>query len=333
MRILVTGGAGYIGSHTCVELIESGHDVTILDSFRNSREDVMDSIKELARDEPRLIVGDVRNLDTIIDALRESQAEAVIHFAALKAVGESWQIPLEYFENNIGGTLNLLRAMDAAEVDKLVFSSSATVYGDAASQPIRESSPLSSTNPYARTKVVAEQLISDFVASTQNFSAAILRYFNPAGAHVSGKIGEYPLGTPNNLVPYVAQTAAGLHPFVGIFGSDYPTPDGTGVRDYIHVTDLAIAHVKALDYLATNHTSLTVNLGTGRGHSVLEVIRAFEEVSGRSIPVQPLPRRQGDVAVSFADPSLANQLLQWHAQHDLRRMCEDAWRWQDSLRT
>ena len=331
MRILVTGGAGYIGSHTCLELILSGYEVTVLDSFRNSREEVMGSLAELSPPGPSLIKGDIRDIDTVRLALRKSRADAVIHFAALKSVGESWLEPMEYFDNNIGGTINLLRAMDELSVNNLVFSSSATVYGDATNQPTNESSPLSSTNPYARTKLVAEELIGDLASAKPDFKAAILRYFNPAGAHISGMIGEYPLGVPNNLVPYVAQTAAGIHPYVRVFGNDYPTPDGTGVRDYIHVSDLALAHVRALDYLTRENKGITVNLGTGSGYSVMEVIDAFADVANRNIPVQHYPRRAGDVAISFADPSLAHTQLGWRAQHDLHRMCEDAWRWQRRL--
>lgn len=331
MRILITGGAGYIGTHTCVELLQQGHDVTIVDTFRNSRREVLDRIATICGRSPTLIEIDIRDTVALQQALRDSRAEAVIHFAALKAVGESQSIPLEYFDNNIGGTISLLRAMRNAGVRYLVFSSSATVYGDAERQPVREDFPLSASNPYGRSKWVCEQMIGDAAAADDRLVPAILRYFNPAGAHASGLIGEYPLGIPNNLLPYIAQTAAGLHPHVRVFGNDYPTRDGTGVRDYIHVTDLAIAHLRALDYLMERDTALTVNIGTGRGYSVLEAVEAFRRVTQRSIPVRICPRRSGDVATCFASPNLAAELLGWRAEAGLEKMCEDAWRWQCTL--
>lgn len=331
MRILVTGGAGYIGTHTCVELLQQDHDVTIVDTFRNSRREVLDRIARICGRAPSFIEIDIRDTVALQQALRDSHAQAVIHFAALKAVGESQSIPLEYFDNNIHGTISLLQAMRSTGVRYLVFSSSATVYGNAESQPVREDFPLSASNPYGRTKLVCEQLIGDAAAADGRLIPAILRYFNPVGAHASGMIGEYPLGVPNNLLPYVAQTAAGLHPHVRVFGNDYPTRDGTGVRDYIHVTDLAIAHLRALDYLVKRDAALTINVGTGRGYSVLEAIDAFRRTTQRPIPVQICPRRPGDVATCFASPDLAAELLGWRAQADLEQMCEDAWRWQCTL--
>lgn len=331
MRILVTGGAGYIGTHTCVELLQQDHDVTIVDTFRTSRREVLHRIATICGRSPTLIEIDIRDTVALQQALRDSRAQAVIHFAALKAVGESQSIPLEYFDNNIGGTISLLQAMRSSGVRHLVFSSSATVYGNAEHQPVREDFPLGASNPYGRTKLVCEQMIGDAAAADDRLVPAILRYFNPVGAHVSGLIGEYPLGVPNNLLPYVAQTAAGLHPHVRVFGNDYPTHDGTGVRDYIHVTDLAMAHLRALDYLVQRDTALTVNVGTGRGYSVLEAIDTFRRVTQRPIPVRIYPRRPGDIATCFASPDLAADLLGWRAKADLEQMCEDAWRWQCTL--
>ena len=331
MRILVTGGAGYIGSHTCVELLQRGHEVVVYDNFRNARRQSLDGIAAITGKRPKLVEADIRATATLEHVLREHRIGAVIHFAALKAVGESQEDPLAYFDNNIGGTISLLKAMQAAGVRYLVFSSSATVYGDTEAQPIREDAPLASHNPYGRTKLVCEQLIGDVAAAGESLVPAILRYFNPAGAHGSGLIGEYPLGVPNNLLPYIAQTAAGLHPHVRVFGNDYPTRDGTGVRDYIHVTDLAIAHVSALEYLVANDCALTVNLGTGHGYSVLEAIETFRKVSGRPIPARIHPRRPGDVAMYCAAPDLARELLGWEAKADLEQMCVDAWRWQQNL--
>ena len=333
MRILVTGGAGYIGSHTCVELLQSGHEVTVVDNFRNSRREALEGVAEICGHAPHLVEIDIRDTAALERALREAGAQAVIHFAALKAVGESQQIPLDYFDNNIGGTLSLLKAMRASGTRHLVFSSSATVYAETPQQPLREDSALGSCNPYGRTKLVCEQLIGDVAGAGPQLVPAILRYFNPAGAHASGLIGEYPLGVPNNLLPYVAQTAAGLHPHVRVFGNDYPTPDGTGVRDYIHVTDLAIAHLRALDYLVRHDTAVTVNIGTGRGYSVLEAIETFRRVSGQPVPAQLCPRRPGDVATCYAAPDLAAERLGWRAQAGLELMCEDAWRWQQRLKS
>lgn len=328
MKVLVTGGAGFIGSHTCVELMALGHEVVVVDNLSNSLHGVMEKIASISGKPPAFIQADIRDRDLIARILMEHRIEAVVHFAALKAVGESWSHPLEYFENNISGTIHLLQAMEDAGVNLLVFSSSATVYGEPDSCPIPESAPTRVTNPYGRTKLVCEQLIADKVASHHGFHAAILRYFNPVGAHPSGLMGELPIGTPNNLMPYVAQVAIGQREFLQVFGNDYPTHDGTGVRDYIHVVDLSLAHVRALDFLIREQRSATVNLGTGHGYSVLEVVRAFESASGRPIPLRFVERRPGDVASCYADPSLANSLLGWHATRGLEQMCSDAWRWQ-----
>lgn len=331
MRILITGGAGYIGSHTCVQLLGAGHEVVILDNFSNSDARSLGGIRQITGREPGLIRGDVRDQHAVSQALAESGAEAVLHFAALKAVGESWQVPLAYYDNNVSGTVSLLRAMQAQDVCKFVFSSSATVYGHAPVQPVSEGMPLGATNPYARTKLFTESLINDLARSWSDFEPAILRYFNPAGAHESGLIGEQPLGVPNNLVPFVSQTAAGLHPFIRVFGRDYPTPDGTGVRDYIHVVDLADAHVRTLESLRKGQGVLTLNLGTGNGSSVLDVVETFKRVSGQAIDVQFCDRREGDVAISYAHPGLAEKVLGWKATRDLEAMCRDAWRWQRHL--
>jgi UDP-glucose 4-epimerase len=326
MKALVVGGAGYIGSHTCVELLERGHDVVVLDNLCNSSRDVIERIGEIAGHAPRFIEGDIRNEAFLRQVFRKNEFDIVLHFAALKSVGESWAQPLDYFDNNISGTIVLLRVMQEAHVRHLVFSSSATVYGDPDSCPIDEAAPLRVTNPYGRTKLVMEDLIGDLCRSDTTFRAAVLRYFNPVGAHASGLIGEKPSGIPNNLMPYVCQVAAGIRAHLNVFGSDYPTRDGTGVRDYIHVCDLARAHVDAIDALYSRDAGLTVNLGTGHGYSVLEVVKAFEHASGRAVPIKMMPRRPGDVAECYADPTLAKNLLGWQAEFDLERMCRDAWR-------
>lgn len=327
MKILVTGGTGYIGTHTCVKLVERGHDVCLVDNLSNSSINVLSHLERILGFRPEFHHLDIRD-EAFSQLVVASGATAVIHFAALKSVAESATNPLVYFDNNISGTLNLLQAMRLAGIDKLVFSSSATVYGGCNPCPIKESANLEAVNPYGRTKLVMEQMIADLHAAAPEFRAATLRYFNPVGAHASGLIGEDPHGTPNNLVPYISQVAIGRRKQLSVFGSDYPTQDGTGVRDYIHVEDLADAHVQALDCLNQHPEGFTVNLGTGRGYSVLEVVAAFEHASGRNIPMLLKGRRLGDVAECYADTSLAERLLGWKAQYDLQRMCSDTWRWQ-----
>lgn len=331
MKVLVCGGAGYIGSHTFVELVERGHDVLLFDNFCNASQRVIDHLERVTGKRPHVVAGDIRDTAALRSVFAQFTPDTVIHFAALKSVDESAKKPLEYFDNNISGTINLLNVMREYGVRRLVFSSSATVYGEVEKCPITEDAPLGVTNPYGRTKLVMEQLIGDLCSADRDFHAAILRYFNPVGAHPSGLLGEHPNGTPNNLLPYVSQVAIGSRPYLNVFGNDYPTPDGTGVRDYLHVVDLAKAHLSAIDYLATEQRNLTVNLGTGRGYSVLEVVREFERASGRAVPVRFAPRRPGDVASCFADPTLAWRTLGWKAELDLARMCEDAWRWQSSF--
>lgn len=326
MKVLVCGGAGYIGSHTCVALIAHGHEVVIYDNLVNSSATAVARIGELSGTPVRFVQGDIRDRAAMQTVLADG-IDAVIHFAALKAVGESCEQPLAYFENNISGTISLLQAMQATGVNHVVFSSSATVYGDPETLPLSESAPLRVTNPYGRTKLVMEQLMGDLCVAHRGFNAMLLRYFNPVGAHPSGRIGEDPNGVPNNLMPYVTQVAAGRRERLNIFGGDYPTPDGTGVRDYIHVMDLAEAHVKSVE-LRLDPACRVLNLGTGRGYSVLEMIAAFEGASGRTVRYDIVARRAGDVAEVWADASAAQQMLGWRAQHDLQRMCEDAWRWQ-----
>ena len=328
--ILVTGGAGFIGSHTCVALAAAQMPFVILDNFSNSRYSVLDRLERITGHKPFCIDSDVRDGARLEQVIREHRIDAVVHFAALKSVGESVREPLRYYDNNVSGTVTLLQAMKAAQVRTLVFSSSATVYGEPASLPIREDFPLSATNPYGSTKLMMEQVLADVDhAEPGQWRIARLRYFNPVGAHESGLIGEDPRDVPNNLLPYVAQVAAGLRPALSVYGDDYATPDGTGVRDYIHVSDLADGHVAALRYLREHPGLLTVNLGTGQPVSVLEMVRGFERASGRPVPYQVVARRPGDVAQCWADPAQAEQLLGWRARHGLDRMCQDAWRWQD----
>lgn len=330
MAILVTGGAGYIGSHTCVELLARGEEVIVLDNFSNSSPEAIRRVEKITGRSVSTIVGDLRDADLLRRVCLENSIEAVIHFAGLKAVGESVREPLRYYENNVSGTIVLLDVMREAGVRKLVFSSSATVYGDPQRLPITEAHPLSATNPYGRTKLMIEEILRDLVASEAGWQIALLRYFNPVGAHASGLIGEDPVGPPNNLMPYVAQVAVGMRPFLNVFGDDYPTPDGTGVRDYIHVVDLAMGHLAALDRLRAHEGLFAVNLGTGVGHSVLEMVRAFEAVSSRRIDYRIAERRPGDVASCYADASLAQELLGWKAARGLDEMCADAWHWQSA---
>jgi UDP-glucose 4-epimerase len=329
--IFVTGGAGYIGSHTCVELLDAGYDVTVFDNFCNSHPEAVARVERITGKKLRLMKGDIRDRGALVAALRESGASAVIHFAGLKAVGESVTQPLAYYDNNVVGTLRLLEAMGECGIKTLVFSSSATVYGDPQRLPLTEDHPLSATNPYGRTKLMIEEILRDLHCSDASWRLGILRYFNPVGAHASGSIGEDPQGIPNNLLPFIAQVAVGRRGYLNVWGDDYPTPDGTGVRDYIHVVDLALGHLKALnalERLEKKAECLTVNLGTGTGYSVLDIVRAFEQASGRSIPYKIAPRRSGDIASCYADPQRALELLSWRAERGLGAMCADSWRWQ-----
>ena len=326
--ILLTGATGYIASHTWLALWSAGFDVVGVDDFSNSSPKVLDRLAQLGSKKPRFEQANVCDAAAMAAVFERHRIDATVHFAASKAVGESTQKPLAYYANNIGGLLTVCQAMQARGIKRLVFSSSATVYGDPQSLPIRETSPLSATNPYGQTKLIGEQILRDLGAADADWQTACLRYFNPVGAHESGLIGEDPRGTPNNLMPYVAQVAVGRRPHLSVFGDDYDTPDGTGVRDYIHVSDLAEGHVAALRRLFGHPGSLTVNLGTGRGYSVLDVVAAFAKASGREVPYQVQPRRPGDVAACFADPSLARTMLGWEARFDMDRMCADSWRWQ-----
>ena len=326
--IFVTGGAGYIGSHTCVELLNAGHQVSVFDNFSNSQPEALTRVEHITGKKPLLFQGDIRDKAALFEALRQSQATAVIHFAGLKAVGESVAQPLAYYDNNVVGTVRLLEVMNACGIKTLVFSSSATVYGDPQYLPLTEDHPLSATNPYGKTKLVIEDMLNDLYRSDTSWRINILRYFNPVGAHASGLIGEDPRGIPNNLLPYVAQVAVGRREFLNVWGNDYATSDGTGIRDYIHVVDLALGHLKALERLQQGPQCQAINLGTGTGYSVLEMVRAFERASGRAVPYQIAPRRVGDVAACYADPAQALALLGWQAQRGLDAMCEDTWRWQ-----
>jgi UDP-glucose 4-epimerase len=328
MNILVTGGAGYIGSHTCLELLNAGYNVIVVDNLSNSKEVSLDRVEELAGKKISFHMVDILDREALSAVFSRYPVRAVIHFAGLKAVGESVSIPLQYFHNNVSGSLVLLDVMKQHGVKNIVFSSSATVYGDVKTVPIKEDFPLSVVNPYGRTKLMIEDILRDLFHAEPDWNIALLRYFNPVGAHPSGQIGEDPNGIPNNLLPYVAQVAVGRHPFVRVWGNDYPTPDGTGVRDYIHVMDLATGHIKALEKLESKPGLVTYNLGTGRGYSVLEVIKAFERACGRNIPYKVFDRRPGDVPASYADPSKANHELSWFATKTLDDICQDAWRWQ-----
>jgi UDP-glucose 4-epimerase len=329
-NVLITGGAGYIGSHTCVELLNAGYAVTVFDNYCNSNPESLNRVERITGKSLVRIRGDVRDRVAMEAALRNSDATAVIHFAGLKAVGESGQIPLHYYDNNVVGTLRLLEAMQACGVKNLVFSSSATVYGEPQRLPLNEDHPLSATNPYGRTKLVVEDMLRDAFAADTSWRFGVLRYFNPVGAHASGLIGEDPQGVPNNLLPFVSQVAVGRREFLNVWGNDYDTPDGTGVRDYIHVVDLALGHLRTLEALARSDTGMctAINLGTGVGYSVLDMVKAFEAASGKPVPYQVQARRAGDIAACYANPLLAEQLLGWRAVRDLQTMCADAWRWQ-----
>ena len=329
MTIMVTGGAGYIGSHTCVELIANGHSIVILDNFCNSQTEVLNRIERITGVSPAVVHGDVRDRDLLKTTMVKYRCDSVIHFAGLKSVADSVAHPLEYYDNNVVGTLRLVQAMQDADVRNLVFSSSATVYGEPMSLPLKEDHRLLPFNPYGRTKLIVEEMLGDVTSSSRSLKIAILRYFNPIGAHESGLIGEDPSGEPNNLMPFVAQVAVGRRPHLNVFGTDYDTPDGTGIRDYVHVMDLAAGHLRALECLE-QQPLIRVNLGTGRGTSVLELARAFSLASGKNIPIVSAPRRDGDVACCYACPDLAMQTLGWRATRDLDDICQDTWKWQNS---
>ena len=328
MAILITGGAGYIGSHTCVQLLEAGYEIVAVDNLSNSSFESLNRVKKISGKNFTFVQADIRDVATMRDLFKVHSIRAVIHFAGLKAVGESAEKPQLYYDNNVVGSLNLFAIMYEFGIKTIVFSSSATVYGDPASMPIKEDFPLSAVNPYGRTKLMLEDILRDLHAADNSWRIGLLRYFNPIGAHHSGTIGEDPNGIPNNLLPYVSQVAVGRLAKLRIFGNDYATHDGTGVRDYIHVMDLADGHVKALAYLLSNEALITVNLGTGVGYSVLDVVNAFAKVSGKAVPYEFLPRRAGDVAINYADASKALSLLGWQAMRNLEQMCADTWKWQ-----
>lgn len=329
MTILITGGAGYIGSHTALELLNEGYDVVVYDNLCNSSRESLRRVEELTGKQIRFYEGDVQDEKALTDMFKEQRIDAVIHCAALKAVGESVQKPLEYYQNNISGTLTLLKVMREVGVKNIVFSSSATVYGSPEEMPITEECPKGQcTNPYGWTKSMMEQIMSDVQKADSSWNVILLRYFNPVGAHKSGRIGEDPKGIPNNLMPYISQVAVGKLEKLGVFGNDYDTPDGTGVRDYIHVVDLAIGHVKAINYIFTDPGLDVINLGTGQGYSVLDMVKAFSRACGKEIPYEIKPRREGDIAMCYADPSKAARVLGWKAERGLDEMCEDTWRWQ-----
>jgi UDP-glucose 4-epimerase len=328
--ILVTGASGYIGSHTCVELLTAGYAVVALDNLSNSDVEALKRVEKITGQDVPFYQADVRDRKALDALLAAHRIDAAIHFAGLKAVGESVEKPLAYFENNVSGTITLLQALGDAGVKKFLFSSSATVYGDPESVPISESARLSTTNPYGRSKLMVEQVLEDLAASDASWAIGALRYFNPVGAHPSGLIGEDPRGIPNNLMPFVSQVAVGRRERLSVFGNDYPTPDGTGVRDYIHVVDLALGHLAALKQLFRSGQGFTLNLGTGQGYSVLQMVRAFEAASGRPVPYRIVGRRPGDIAVCYADPSNARRILDWQASRGLEEMCADHWRWQST---
>ncbi len=328
--VLVTGGAGYIGSHTTVLLLEAGYEVVIFDNFSNSSRESIRRVERLVDKEIAVIEGDIRNEDDLQKVFDTYSIDSVIHFAGLKAVGESVAEPLKYYDNNINGTRVLCEVMAKNGCKSIVFSSSATVYGDPHSVPIREDFPLFATNPYGRTKLFVEGMLNDLYISDNEWKIVLLRYFNPVGAHISGTIGEDPNGIPNNLMPFIAQTAVGKRECLSVFGDDYDTPDGTGVRDYIHVVDLADAHVKALDNIGSFDEVMSINIGTGNGYSVLDMVKAFEKASGKKVAYKIAPRRAGDIASCYADPSYAKKILAWEATHSIKDMCEDTWRWQSN---
>ena len=330
MNVLVTGGMGYIGSHTSIQMIQAGMTPVIFDNLYNSKKTVLDRIEKVSGVRPTFIQGDIRDKAVLVEVLKQHNIEAVIHFAGLKAVGESVAKPLEYYDNNVHGTLVLVDAMREVGVKTLVFSSSATVYGDPASVPITEDFPTSATNPYGRSKLMVEECLTDFHKANPEWSITLLRYFNPVGSHPSGELGEDPQGIPNNLMPFVSQVAVGRREFLSVFGSDYPTKDGTGVRDYIHVMDLSDGHVAALKKVGRKDGLHVYNLGTGNGYSVLEMVKAFESASGKQVPYQLVDRRPGDIAECWADPAKAMKELEWRAERTLEQMTEDTWRWQSN---
>ncbi len=330
MNVLVTGGMGYIGSHTSIQMIQAGMTPVIFDNLYNSKKTVLDRIEKVSGVRPTFVQGDIRDKAVLVEVLKQHNIEAVIHFAGLKAVGESVAKPLEYYDNNVHGTLVLVDAMREVGVKTLVFSSSATVYGDPASVPITEDFPTSATNPYGRSKLMVEECLTDFHKANPEWSITLLRYFNPVGSHPSGELGEDPQGIPNNLMPFVSQVAVGRREFLSVFGSDYPTKDGTGVRDYIHVMDLSDGHVAALQKVGRKDGLHVYNLGTGNGYSVLEMVKAFESASGKQVPYQIVDRRPGDIAECWADPAKAMKELEWCAERTLEQMTEDTWRWQSN---
>jgi len=327
-KILVTGGAGYIGSHTLVLLIEAGYEVVVFDNFCNSSKESISRVEKIVNKEITLIEGDIRSRTDLQKVFDNYKIDAVIHFAGLKAVGESVEEPLMYYNNNLIGTITLCEVMQKNGCKSIIFSSSATVYGDPVTVPITENFPLSATNPYGRSKLIIEEILRDIYIADNSWKIVILRYFNPVGAHKSGTIGENPTGIPNNLMPFISQTAVGKREQLSVFGDDYNTPDGTGVRDYIHVIDLANGHLKAVERIENFTEVMTINLGTGRGYSVLEMIKAFEKASNKKVPYTITPRRAGDIATCYADPSYAKEVLDWEATRDIDDMCRDAWRWE-----
>lgn len=328
MKILVTGGAGYIGSHTCILLIEAGHEIVVFDNFCNASRESILRVEKIVDQKIEVVEGDIRAREDLHKTFNAHKIDAVIHFAGLKAVGESVAQPLKYYDNNVHGTAVLCEVMAEHGCKSIVFSSSATVYGDPHTTPIKENFPLSATNPYGRTKLFVEEMLRDLYVSDESWKIVLLRYFNPVGAHSSGTIGEDPNGIPNNLMPFITQTAVGKRSCLSVWGDDYDTPDGTGVRDYIHVVDLADGHLKALEKIAGLQDVLTVNLGTGNGYSVLDMVKAFEKASGKEVPFCIAPRRSGDIAECYADPTYAKEILGWESKRGIDEMCEDSWRWQ-----
>lgn len=328
--VLVTGGAGYIGSHTVILLVKAGFKVVVYDNFCNSSSEAIRRVEEITGEEIILVEGDIRDREALRSVFARYPIDSVIHFAGLKAVGESVEQPLKYYDNNVVGSNILFEVMQEQGCKSIVFSSSATVYGDPAIIPVKEDFPISATNPYGRSKLFIEEMLRDVFVSDNSWKIVLLRYFNPVGAHESGRIGEDPNDIPNNLMPFIAQTAVGKREYLSVFGDDYDTPDGTGIRDYIHVMDLADAHVKALEKIRSFDQVMTINIGTGRGYSVLEVVKAFEKASGRTVPYKIAPRRAGDIAINYADTSYSKSVLGWEATRDIDQMCEDSWRWQSN---